>query len=105
MVENGKDRTRAEIYEAITELRERVSRLEERVDLLTKEVESINKLEQRVARIDQKLDDVDNKLESFIEMYTRQLASNHRMLKFVLMLVGMILSFVAAMFGLHWKPP
>ena len=105
MAENGKDKTRAEIYEAITELRERVTRLEERVELLTKEVESINKLEQRVARMEQKLDDVDSKLDDFINMYMKQLASNHRMLKFTLMLVGMILSFIAAMFGLHWKPP
>jgi len=101
----GDPRTNEEIYDAITELRERVSRLEERVDILSKEVEAIATIKQDIAMLSQKLDDLDRKFDDFKDMYIKQLASNHRMLKFVLMLIGMVLSFVAAMFGLHWKPP
>lgn len=94
-----------DVYKSIEELRERVTRLEERVDLLTRELESIDRLQAQVSAMSQKVDDIDKKLDEFMKIYMRQLSSNHRMLKFVLMLIGMILSFLAALFGLHWYPP
>lgn len=94
-----------DIYTEIAELKERVTRLEERVDTLSKELASIDDLRSRVAAMNQKLDDLDEKLDKFMEMYMSQLSSNHRLLKFVLALIGMILSFLAAILGLHWTPP
>lgn len=97
--------TSDDIFDAVVELRERVSRLEERVETLSREVEAIASIKADIASINQKVEDLDKKLDEFMQMYIKQLASNHRMLKFVLMLVGMVLSFLAALFGLHWAPP
>lgn len=92
-------------YDAVLELRERVSRLEERVDYLSREIEELASIRSDIARLSQKVDDVDKKLDAFMNIYAKQLTSNHKMLKFVTVILAMILSFLAAIFGFHWTPP
>ena len=97
-------RTSDEIYEAISELRERVTRLEERVDILASELQEIHGMKSDLAAVKQRVEDIDRKIDDFKQILLRQQVANHRLLKWVLALVGMVLSFVAAMMGIRWAP-
>jgi len=99
-----KDTGTSDIYNDIVELRERVARLEARVAEIEEDIGSLASMKTEVASIKQKIDDIDNKLDTFINIYSKQLTSNHKLLKFIIILVGMMLSFMAAVLGVHWKP-
>jgi len=68
----------------IIELKERVARLETQIDLVLK----------RLDRIEQKMDKI------MVNRY-----GNSNLYKWVTLWIGMVLSFVATLFGLGWVPP
>ena len=76
----------------------RVSRLEEHYDELVKELIKIN---ERLARIETRLDNIEQDIDELKQVVNKR----NGYLKFTLVLLGMVLSFVAAMFGLGWRPP
>ena len=97
--------TSDEIYEAIAELRERVARLEQRVDTLTAEIREIREIKTDVVATKQRVEDIDKKLDNFIALYMKQQVSNHKLLKWFAIILGLFLSFLAAVLGLDWRPP
>ena len=61
----------------------------------------ITRLEERYESIDQRLDDMDKKIDLLIKLVSNSKASQKTMITILVI----ILTFIAAMFGLGWRPP
>ena len=81
-----------EIILHMKRLNDKVEHLEQRID--GEVLRRIDRLEEKIDRIDQRLD----------RLATKQV-SNGNTLKYIVVLLGMILSFLAAFFGFHWRMP
>ena len=76
----------------------RVTRLEEHYDELVRELIKIN---ERLARIETRLDNIEQDIDELKQTVNKR----NGYLKFIIVMVGMVLSFVATMFGMGWRPP
>ena len=80
------------IEEVLQLINQRLERLESKVD----------DIDRRVARLEAKMDDVSSEVQQLRRVLN---AARNATWKWILALIGMILSFVAALFGLGWRPP
>ncbi len=76
-----------------------MKRVEDKVDIIEDRLNNevlmrINRLEEKIDRIDQRID----------KLTTKQI-SNGNTLKYIVIMLGMILSFLAAFLGFHWRMP
>ena len=77
------------MQDEIKELKKRIDELEERIDTINTKLSVIG---ERVIRIDED-----------VKFIKKQIISNGR--KYTLYVLAMVLSFIAAVLGLHWVPP
>ena len=61
----------------------------------------ITNLEKEIENMDERLDNIDAKLDLLIRLHK----SRNNSEKFIITTLVIILSFIAAMLGLHWIPP
>lgn len=57
-------------------------------------------MRERLARVEQKVED----MESEIKYIKKLLVQRNGYMKWMIVMLGMILSFIAALFGIGWKP-
>jgi len=56
---------------------------------------------ERLARLEQKVEDLEKKIDELTQMITQ----HNGYFKWMAIMMSIVLSFVAAMFGLGWRPP
>lgn len=61
----------------------------------------VREVRERLARVEARLDEIEKRLDRLEAL----LARRNGYLKWMALMTAMILSFVAAMFGLGWRPP
>lgn len=87
-----------EIVERLARVEQRVEDVEEEIRDLKRLIESrnscIDDLERRMSRVEVEVSDL-----------KRIVAQRNGYFKWITVILAMILSFVAALFGLGWKPP
>lgn len=57
-------------------------------------------IRERLARVEQRVEDMDNELKYIKKL----LVQRNGYMKWMFIMLGMILSFIAALFGLGWRP-
>ena len=62
--------------------------------------EIIMDMRERLAKVEQKVEDMDNE----IKYIKKLLIQRNGYMKWMFIMLGMILSFIAALFGLGWRP-
>lgn len=66
---------------------------------------AIMELRERVARLEQRVEDIDKKLDNIMEHYLSQRPSLNGVFKWVVITLGLVFSFIAAVLGVRWNPP
>ena len=76
-----------------------MKRVEDKVDIIEERLN--NEVLARIQHLEEKIDRIDSRLD---KLFLKQ-SSNGNMLKYITIILGMILSFLAAFLGFHWRMP
>jgi len=76
-----------------------MKRVEDKVNIIEDRLN--NEVLRRIDRLEEKIDRIDQRID---KLATKQ-ASNGYIMKYIVVLLGMVLSFLAAFLGLHWQMP
>lgn len=80
---------------------ERLARIEAKLESVEQDIKELKKT---VDYLDKKVEKIDV-LEAKLDIIAKSMNKRNNYMKFTIVLLGIILSFVAAMFGLGWRPP
>jgi len=66
-------------------------------------------MRERIARVEQRVDSIESDVREMKELLNRFLVKRNGLIKFLvgamIVIIGIVLSFVAAVLGVHWTPP